>query len=255
MTLRNRYHAFSVPFMSQGNFPVAVVTGASRGVGAAIAAHLAKLQFHVCLCSRNLEALTEICNRIMEIGGSASAHSCDISIPEQVDAFAREVLGAHSRCDVLVNNAGSGDTQTPIHELSVKSWDAMLHVNLRGPFLMLRAFAPAMIAAGSGHVINIGSLAGKNPLPNGAAYAASKWGLLGLMLSAAEELRPHGVRVSVVSPGSIATGFAHHRDLPTDDSWKIAPEDIAEVVGNLVTQSDRSFISEVLMRPRRRRPG
>lgn len=231
---------------------IAVVTGASRGVGAAIAKRVAAMDYHVCLCSRNRGELTETCNQITSNGGSACAQVCDLSIPEQVQEFAQSVLGRFGRCDVLVNNAGVGESHTPVHALSVEKFDAMMSVNLRGPFLMLRAFAPTMIAAGHGHVINIGSLAGKNPLPNGAAYAASKWGLLGLMLSAAEELRAHGVRVSVVSPGSIATGFSG-RD-PKDDgsAWKIAPEDIAEVVAGLLSQSERSFISEVLVRPLRR---
>jgi short-subunit dehydrogenase len=234
---------------------MAVVTGASRGVGAAIAARLARMDFHVCLLARDRDALEGVRNRIAASGGSASAHVCDVAAPEQVESVASEILAAHGGCDVLVNNAGLGKTDTPVQELSVADWDAMMHTNLRGPFLMLRAFAPAMIARGSGHVINIGSLAGKNPLPNGATYAASKWGLLGLMLSAAEELRQHGVRVSVVSPGSISTNFGGKGALgfqSTDDSWKIAPEDIAEVVAQIAAQSDRSFLSEVLVRPLRK---
>lgn len=241
--------------MNNPKKPIAVVTGASRGVGAAIAQRLAKMDFHLCLCARNRDELTEIKSKITAIGGSASVHPCDIAVPEQVESFARDVLSAHERCDVLVNNAGVGEAPCPVHKLNLEQWERMQNVNLRGPFLMLRAFAPAMIASGSGHVINIGSLAGKNPLPNGAGYAASKWGLLGLMLSAAEELRAHGVRVSVVSPGSIATRFAAgDAEAREASQWKIAPEDIAEVVAGIVTQSDRSFISEVLVRPRRSRP-
>jgi NADP-dependent 3-hydroxy acid dehydrogenase YdfG len=130
----------------------------------------------------------------------------------------------------------------------------MLSVNLRAPYLMIRAFAPMMIAARSGHIVNISSLAGKNPLPNGAAYSASKWGLNGLTYSVAEELRPHNIRVSVVAPGSVNTqfgGVAAESNAAQDEkaARKIQPEDVATVVGMIVTQAPQSFVSEVLIRP------
>jgi NAD(P)-dependent dehydrogenase (short-subunit alcohol dehydrogenase family) len=229
---------------------VAVVTGASRGVGLAIATRLASIplkDFHVVLCARSSHQLAVAESQLRQAGASVSSQVCDVSDEADVQALADAVLGAHGRCDVLVNNAGIGETATPLHEMDVDRWDEVMRTNLRGPYLTLRAFAPAMIAAGRGHIVHIGSLAGKSPLPNGAAYAASKWGSLGMMLSAAEELRGHGVRVSIVSPGSIATGFGGTSG--KDDSWKIAPEDIAEVVAGIVQQSGRSFISEVLVRP------
>jgi 3-oxoacyl-[acyl-carrier protein] reductase len=130
----------------------------------------------------------------------------------------------------------------------LEDWEQMVDTNLRGPYLMIRAFAPMMIAAGRGHIVNISSLAGKNPLPNGAAYSASKWGLNGLTYSVAEELRGHGIRVSAVAPGSVNTHFGPGSPVK-DPMKKIQPEDIAGVVALLVTQAPQSFISEVLMRP------
>jgi NAD(P)-dependent dehydrogenase (short-subunit alcohol dehydrogenase family) len=118
--------------------------------------------------------------------------------------------------------------------------------NLRGPYLMIRALAPLMITAQSGHIINISSLAGRNPLPNGAAYSASKWGLNGLTYSIAEELRAHNIRVSVIAPGSVDTGFSVSNKNVTK---KIQPQDVARVVAMLVTQAPQSFVSEVLLRP------
>jgi 3-oxoacyl-[acyl-carrier protein] reductase len=112
---------------------------------------------------------------------------------------------------------------------------------------MIRAFAPAMIRAKSGHIINISSLAGKNPLPKGAAYAASKWGLNGLTISVAEELRPYNIRVSVICPGSTHTDLSPHTG--KDPSRMLQPDDIAQVVAMLVTQAPQSFVSEVLLRP------
>jgi NAD(P)-dependent dehydrogenase (short-subunit alcohol dehydrogenase family) len=128
-------------------------------------------------------------------------------------------------------------------------WDKVLAVNLRAPYLMLRAFAPVMIAAERGHIINISSLASRNPVPNAAAYAASKWGLNGMMISAAEELRQHRVRVSLIEPGSVRTEFGVGMSAKKSDLGAIAPEDIAEIVAMLATQTDQSFVSEVLVRP------
>ena len=145
-----------------------------------------------------------------------------------------------------MNNAGIGAIGKPLHELDPEDWTAVMQTNLRAPYLMIRAFAPLMIAARSGHIVNISSLAGQNPLKNGAAYAASKWALNGLTYSVAEELREYGIRVSVVAPGSVNTGFGGSGK---DGSRKIQPEDVAHVVEMLVTQAPQSFVSEVLLRP------
>jgi NAD(P)-dependent dehydrogenase (short-subunit alcohol dehydrogenase family) len=125
----------------------------------------------------------------------------------------------------------------------------MMSTNLRAPYLMIRGFAPLMIGAGRGHIVNISSLAGHNPLKNGAAYAASKWGLNGLTYSVAEELRDYGIRVSAIAPGSVNTEFGGGGK---DGSWKIRPEDVANVVALIVTQSPQSFVSEVVLRPARK---
>jgi NAD(P)-dependent dehydrogenase (short-subunit alcohol dehydrogenase family) len=154
----------------------------------------------------------------------------------------------HGRCDILVNNAGIGVLRKPLVDLAVEEWDKMMHTNLRAPYLMIRSLAPLMIAAKSGHIINISSLAGKNPLPDGAAYAASKWGLNGLTYSVAEELRQYNVRVSVIAPGSVNTRFGGGGSTK-DPTRMIQPDDVAHVVANLVTQAPTSFVSEVLLRP------
>lgn len=122
-----------------------------------------------------------------------------------------------------------------------------MNTNLRGVYYCMRSFAPMMIRAGRGHIVNISSLAGKNSLPNGAAYAASKWGLNGLSYSVAEELRGHNIRVSVVCPGSVNTDLGPHQG--KDPKKMLQPEDVAHVVAMLVTQEARSFVSEVLLRP------
>src|SRR5436305_10956025 len=128
-----------------------------------------------------------------------------------------------------------------------ESWDADLNTNLREVYYCIRSFAPMMVRAKNGHIINISSLAGKNALPNGAAYAASKWGLNGLSYSVAEELRGHNIRVSVVCPGSTDTELSPHAG--KDANKMLKPEDVAHVVAMLVTQSPQSFASEIVLRP------
>ncbi len=122
-----------------------------------------------------------------------------------------------------------------------------MNTNLRGVYYMIRGFAPLMIRAQSGHIINISSLAGKNALPGGAAYAASKWGLNGLSYSVAEELRVHNIRVAVICPGSVNTDLSPHEGKKTERMLQAG--DVAHAVAMLVTQSPQSFASEILLRP------
>ena len=226
---------------------VAVVTGAGRGIGLAVSVRLAKMGASVLLVARDAARLASIKEDIRSAGGAAEAAACDLRHPDEVAALGERVRNVYGRCDILVNNAAIGNAGQPLHEMPVDDWDALIETNLRGPFLMIRALAPLMIEAGTGHIVNISSLAGKNPLPGGAAYSASKWGLNGLTYSVAEELRQHGIRASVVAPGSVNTHFSG--GTAKDPASKVQPEDVAEIVAMLVTQPPQSFISEVLVRP------
>jgi 3-oxoacyl-[acyl-carrier protein] reductase len=226
---------------------VAVVTGATRGIGAAIGKRLAAMGATVVLLARGEERLTAVASEITSAGGRVEVAVVDVLDEAAIAKFAKSIRERHGRCDILVNNAGVGRMGTPLHEMATADWDAVMGTNLRGPYLMIRAFAPMMVTARGGHIVNISSLAGHNPLKNGAAYAASKWGLNGLTYSVAEELREYGVRVSVIAPGSVNTGF--NVSAGKDASKKIQPEDVANVVAMLVTQAPQSFVSEVLMRP------
>jgi len=227
---------------------VALVTGAGSGIGAAISRRLAAMGASVVLAARNLTHLERVQQAITADGGSAQAARLDLLDERSVANLAEEVERNYQRCDILVNNAGIGLIGKPLYEMTPAEWDQQMATNLRGPYLMIRAFAPIMIRAGSGHIVNISSLAGHNPLPNGAAYSASKWGLNGLTYSVAEELRPHGIRVSVVAPGSVNTHFGGVSSGKNPDK-KIQPGDVAHVVAMLVTQAPQSFVSEVLLRP------
>jgi 3-oxoacyl-[acyl-carrier protein] reductase len=226
---------------------IAIVTGAGRGIGAAIARGLANLGATAVVCGRTRAEIESTGKSIVQAGGKAEAIVCDVTSLQSVEAAAKQVESSFGRADILVNNAGIGGFGGPLHQLSPDGWDQILNTNLRGVFYAVRAFAPLMIRAGSGHIINISSLAGKNALPNGAAYAASKWGLNGLSYSLAEELRSHNIRVAVICPGSTNTDLSPHAG--KDPAKMLQPEDVAHVVTMLVTQAPQSFISEVLMRP------
>jgi len=226
---------------------VAVITGAGRGIGAAIAHKLSRLGATAVLCGRTVAALESAAHTIAQAGGKAEVVSCDVTSLQSVDAAASSIEGSFGRVDVLVNNAGIGGFGGPLHQLPPDAWDQVLNTNLRGVYYTTRAFAPMMIRARSGHIINISSLAGKNALPNGAAYAASKWGLNGLSYSMAEELREHNIRVAVICPGSTNTDLSPHAG--KDHSKMLQPEDVAHTVAMLATQSPQSFVSEILLRP------
>jgi 3-oxoacyl-[acyl-carrier protein] reductase len=226
---------------------VAVVTGAGRGIGAAIAHELSNLGAATVLCGRTRSALESTAQTIVKSGGRADVVVCDVTNRQSVENAGRHVESSFGRLDILVNNAGIGGFGGPLHQLPPDSWDEILNTNLRGVYYTTRAFVPMMIRARSGHIINISSLAGKNALPNGAAYAASKWGLNGLSYSLAEELRGHNIRVAVICPGSTNTELSPHAG--KDPAKMLQPEDVAHTVAMLVTQSPQSFVSEVMLRP------
>ena len=226
---------------------VALVTGAGRGIGAAIARKLAALGATAILCGRTQSPLDSTAQAILDAGGKTEVIPCDVTNLRQLEQAAARVDSTFGRLDILVNNAGVGGFTAPLHELPPEDWDRILNTNLRGVYFSIRAFAPLMIRARRGHIINISSLAGKNALPKGAAYAASKWGLNGLSYSVAEELRGHNIRVSVICPGSVDTELSPHAG--KDPNKMLQPDDVAHAVAMLATQAPQSFVSEILLRP------
>jgi 3-oxoacyl-[acyl-carrier protein] reductase len=231
---------------------VALVTGASTGIGRAIALRLASLGASVVLAARHAARLAEVEAEITRRGGAARAWPTDVRVWDQVAALVRGVMETYGRLDLLVNNAGIGTFGTPLHELAPEAWTATMETNLRAVYYTIRAAAPHMIARGGGQIVNLASLAGHNPVPGAAAYAASKAGLHGLTVSVAEELREHGIRVSLVCPGSVNTDISPVFTGGKDKSRMLQPDDIAHVVAMLATQAPRSFVSEVLIRPARK---
>lgn len=228
---------------------VALITGGSRGIGHAIALRLAKLGAAVAICGRNKESLAAVAAEIKAYGTPVYSQPADVCVSADVIALVENTQSALGPISILVNNAGIG-LFGPAHEKSDSDWDRVLNTNLKSVFLLSRAVAPSMIRRGSGDIINISSLAGRNAFPGGGIYCASKWGLQGLSACMAEDLRDHGIRVSVVCPGSVATGFSGRGS--KDPSKALAPEDVAHAVAMIVTQGSRSFLSEIQLRPLRK---
>jgi len=228
---------------------VALVTGGSRGIGRAIAQRLASLGASVALCARDAQALAAVEAELKKSAAEVYAHTADITQATEVAALVRATEKTLGPVTLLVNNAGIG-LFGPAHEKTEADWDRVLATNLKGVFLVSRAIIPSMIRGGKGDIINISSLAGRNAFAGGGIYCASKWGLQGLSACMAEDLRDHGIRVSVVCPGSVATGFSGRG--PKDPSKALSADDVAHAVAMLATQSPQSFISEVQLRPLRK---
>ncbi|ERR1700726_1324466 len=225
---------------------VAVVTGASRGIGLAIARKLGSLGAKLSLCARRADKLENVASELKSAGAEVVVVVADVTSPDHIRSLVEETKQAFDSIDILVNNAGIGYFG-PFYEASESNWDSVLDTNLKSVFLLSKAVATGMIERRTGHIINIASLAGKNAFAGGAVYCASKWGLLGMTECMAEDLRAYGIRVSAICPGTVATDFSPHAG--KDPRKMLQPEDIAHVVEGIVTQAPQSFISEVLLRP------
>ena len=225
---------------------VAIVTGASRGIGLAIAQRLANMGAKLSICARDPQRLEAAANDLRKAAPAVFAAPVDVTCADQITSFVSLTAKNLGPVEILVNNAGIGYFG-PTHEATEHNWDSVLDTNLKSVFLMSKAVAPTMIEQRGGHIINIASLAGKNAFRGGGIYCASKWGLLGLTGCMAEDLRQYGIRVSAICPGSVATDFSPHAG--KDASKLLQAEDIAHAVEMIVTQAPQSFISEILMRP------
>jgi 3-oxoacyl-[acyl-carrier protein] reductase len=229
----------------------AIVTGASKGIGLEIARALLSEGSDVVICSRDPKAVE---NAVTDLRKNAKARkisgcAADVSDSKQVKQlfeFADKELGG---LDILINNAGTGIFRAA-GELTVEEWDRVVGTNLSGAFYCSREALERFQSARGGWIINISSLAGKNPFLGGSAYNASKFGLNGFSEAMMLDHRNDNVRVSYIMPGSVDTAFAGH-DAKQKSDWKIAPEDIAEIVLDILRKPGRTLISRVEVRPSR----
>lgn len=190
---------------------VALITGASRGIGRAVAEAYADAGAALALCARTAGELEEAAAALARGGARVVALPADVSDPARIERFVGEALHTFGRVDVLVNNAGIPGPHVPLAEVDPADWAAVLAVNLTGPFLCTRAVVPAMRRQGGGSIINVSSWLGRNAMESWGAYGAAKWGLEGLTLYLAQELKRDRIRVNSLSPGMVATrmtGFA-----------------------------------------------
>ena len=230
---------------------IAVITGASRGIGHSIARAFIAGGARVLITGRSNSDLEAAAHGLRGVTGAASdaiqAFRADVRRPAEAAAAVEAAVARFGGLDVLVNNAGVG-LFAPVAEMSADDWQQILETNLNGAFYCSRAAIPHLKKRGGGWIINISSLAGKNPFVGGAAYCASKAGLNAFSEALMQEVRYDNIRVSYIMPGSVATGFAG-RGQAGEADWKIAADDVAELVVELVTFPSRSLPSRIELRP------
>lgn len=225
---------------------VAVVTGGSRGIGLAIASALVSKGARVVITGRDRQHLD---TAAQQLGTSAHAVQADVSKPDDAAAAIGGAVDRFGGLDVLVNNAGVG-LFSSVADMSLAAWQQTIDTNLSGVFYCCHAAIPHLRRRGNGWIINISSLAGANPFVGGAAYCASKAGLNAFSEALMQEVRYDNIRVSYIMPGSVATGFSGRGESGMSD-WKIAPDDVADLVVDLVTFPSRSLPSRIELRPSR----
>lgn len=231
----------------QLNNKIAVVTGGTKGIGRAIAESLLKAGASVFICARDEEELKQALEKLSELG-NARGEVCDVKSEAQVVALFAECERVFGAVDILINNAGIGIIGKTVEEMSSAEFEQTLQTNLFGVFYTCHRAIPLIKKRGGGYIINVSSLAGQNAHPKMAAYNASKFGLNGFTEAMMQEVRQDNIKVSLICPGSVNTYFGG--DQPSDEkSWQLQPEDIAQVVLNLLTMNERALPSKVEIRP------
>ena len=223
---------------------VAIVTGATKGIGLAIAERMINEGMRVAVSARTEADVASVAERL---GENAMGVVCDVADPASCTALVEQTVERFGRIDVLVNNAGLGIFK-PISEMTVEEWQLQVDVNLGGVFYCSKAALPHLSASGDGYIINIGSLASRNSFANGTGYNASKFGLLGMTEAMMLDVRYDDVRVSIIMPGSVNTPFNNH-DTSAERGWKLEADDCALAVMQLLEYPKQAHVSRMEMRP------
>ena len=228
---------------------VAVVTGGSKGIGRGIAEALLAEDAAVFLTARHGEQVTATVTEFQrQHGDRVAGQAGDVRRFDEVEQFMNAAAEQFGGIDILVNNAGMG-VFAPVAEMSLDDWHAIIETNLTGVFYCCKAGIPHLKRRGGGYIINISSLAGKNAFPGSTAYCASKFGLNGFSEALMQEVRYDGIRVSYIMPGSVETAFGGDDRQARKRDWALRPEDVAQVVVDLLRHPGRSLPSRVEIRP------
>jgi len=224
------------------------VTGATKGIGRAIALDLFASGFNVVLTARTATDLETVESELRDSDSDkVMGLAADVRDPGACERVVEETLDRFGGLDVLVNNAGVG-VFAPIHEMDLEDWQVQIDTNLNGVFYLSKAAVPALKASRDAWIINIGSLAGRNPFSGGAAYNATKFGLLGMSEAMMLDLRHEGIRVSLVMPGSVDTGFGGSSE-GEKKGWALTPWDVSRAVMDLLRYPGNAHASRVELRP------
>jgi len=225
-----------------------IISGASKGIGKAIALRFAAAGFNVAICARNKKLLDAVLKemKMLHPAGKFMAEVCDLTDKLQIKNFAANVLKQWKHIDILVNNAG---TFSPglVHQEKEGSLELMMQTNLFSAYYLSRAIVPAMKKKKSGHIFNMSSVAGIKAYPNGGSYSISKFALQGFSKSLREELKESGIRVTAILPGATLTDSWAAAKLPA--SRFMPAEDIAETIFQIYSLSDRTVVEEIILRP------
>ena len=226
---------------------VAIVTGASRGIGRAISVGLGAEGARVVLSGRSRDALAETASQVVEAGGQARAVVTELTNEASIQDLVRETAAAFGRLDIVVNNAGITHSAA-LAETRTVDWDICWAVNARAPFILCREALPLLKKAEAGYIINISSVVGVKGYPLQSAYTASKHALRGMSISLAEELRDSGVRVHVICPGGVDTEMVSRVRPDIAKADLIGSGEVAELVVYLVTHRGNAVMDEVHLR-------
>lgn len=227
---------------------ITLISGASRGIGRAVSLRLAHEGHFVIVLARNAEEIGELEHEIDEAGGKALSFVCDVSDEHQVNAVVSEVMRDFKRIDCLINNAGIGVFR-PAEEITPEDWDRVMDVNVKGTFLLTRAVLPHMKAVGTGHILGIASDVSKRTFASGSLYTASKYAQHAFFESLRREVRPLGIKVSVVYPGLVDTYFHQAEQGEPQQAKFLHADDIAAAVSYILNAPPHVLVDELMIHP------
>lgn len=232
---------------------MALVTGASSGIGRAIALRLGGKGMRVGLVARRKERLEQVATDVRSAGGEALVLPGDVRDPATADRSVAAVVDAWGRLDLLVNNAGTGKRE-PVDRVTEDNLRVEFETNVFAPFYFARAAVPVMKRQKSGQIVNLGSVAGFVGIPNSSVYTATKWALRGMNEAWREELYPAGIKVAYVGPGYVITEFGGREEDPSlpEAEWALTVEDVADAVEMIVDQGPNSDVKDIVVQVRDR---